>query len=371
MSPASMLVAFLVLVPTTQSARINTLQKAKKNARESESATPSALTTVEQASSGEVSRYSYRSRAAKGKTMKATALGRSVLFDLRTLRGNKPCNNENGGSCVNRMMDLTSSYTIKTADIMAVGYTASSAKVFRAVIMGESGGKGGVINNWDNQLVSWGLFQAAGKAGTLAKLLCHLKDLPTSKGMYNKLFVANGIDVGVCSPSYKSALAITKSSLFGFRGEVVQGNVEGAKAMQFNMKQLGTFMIAGQFKELVAGQASYWKAAFLKKGVNQKVDVDGKTKLCKLVTSEWGAAVIARLYNWMPAWVRKWTNEFIKLNPKFKRAGAWRTNMHAFIDFWNKKRRQYKRKEYKHGSYPQFPGEVLSQSAGSFDAGCM
>lgn len=49
------------------------------------------------------------------------------------------------------------------------------------------------VNTWDDQIVSWGMAQFAGHAGSLAGLLIFLKE--RTPAAFAKFFVAAGIDV--------------------------------------------------------------------------------------------------------------------------------------------------------------------------------
>ena len=76
---------------------------------------------------------------------------------------------------------------VSSADLARIGFAASEAKIFFAVVWHESHGKAGIVNNWDNQHVSWGLVQYAGKAGSLASLFCTLKHGAESSFDYNNV----------------------------------------------------------------------------------------------------------------------------------------------------------------------------------------
>jgi hypothetical protein len=67
---------------------------------------------------------------------------------------------------------------LKDEDFLRLGYSPSEIKILKANALKESGGAFGAINTWDDQLVSWGMAQFAGQAGTLAALLSDLKDDP-------------------------------------------------------------------------------------------------------------------------------------------------------------------------------------------------
>ena len=86
---------------------------------------------------------------------------------------------------------------VSSDDLARIGFGVSEAKIFFAVVWHESHGKAGIVNNWDNQHVSWGLVQYAGKAGSLASLFCTLKNDAESSFDYNN------VSQNPCTASYR------------------------------------------------------------------------------------------------------------------------------------------------------------------------
>ena len=125
----------------------------------------------------------------------------------------------------------------------------------------------------------------------------------------------------------------------------------------------------GGSKPLTIGQAKHWKLLFMVPAVRKSVT--GGNRICDLLTSEFGIAVVVRLYNWMPAYVAKWTNEFLAENSQYQDKTRWDHNAEKqFIDFFNIKRKQLSRPLYVHGKYPAAEGYPLSFSRGTWTAGC-
>ncbi|MCA9691044.1 MAG: hypothetical protein KC636_15670, partial [Myxococcales bacterium] len=198
------------------------------------------------------------------------------------------------------------------------GYSAAELGILKANALKESGGKFGAINTWDNQIVSWGMAQFAGHAGTLAKLLSFLKESPRSQAAYARLFVANGVDVDYGAYPYlnKGELSSRKGwhvVVRGHDGAEYRGD-PGWAYLRTRPRLVGAFMLAGNDPDLAVGQCLFWRAAFLTPAINRVVgkrDAGGGAPISDFLTSQYGLALIVRLGNWMPAYVRKWTDDFI------------------------------------------------------------
>lgn len=204
---------------------------------------------------------------------------------------------------------------VPDADIMAGGYTRSELGVLKANALKESGGAFGAINTWDDQIVSWGMAQFAGHAGTLAALLADLKDGATTEAAYERLFVANGIDVAYGAYPWKSTTkkgwhVVAQSEAGPLRGD------DGWRYIRTQPRMLGAFLLAGNDPAIQLGQMLFWRRAFLLRAIAKvigKTD-DGSHKgapVDRFLTSERGIALVVRLYNWMPANVVAWSNRFL------------------------------------------------------------
>ncbi len=206
---------------------------------------------------------------------------------------------------------------LKDEDFLKLGYSASEIKILKANALKESGGAFGAINTWDDQLVSWGMAQFAGQAGTLAALLSDLKDDPNSRAAYDRWFVASGIDVARGKYPWKNGevktgwhVVVTKQD-----GEVVRGN-PGWEYIRSQPRLIGAFLLAGNDPAMQLGQCTFWRDGFIRRAINKRIAVrpDGSPgeAVFKYITSERGLALLVRLYNWMPAYVVSWSNRFIK-----------------------------------------------------------
>lgn len=205
---------------------------------------------------------------------------------------------------------------LSDAEIKAVGYSSSELKILRANALKESGGAFGAINTWDDQIVSWGMAQFAGQAGTLAVLLADLKENPRSRASYLRWFVANGVDVARGEYPWKGGktrvgwhVVVTTAD-----GRTLRGN-PGWSHIRTQPAMLGAFMLAGNDPAIQLGQVSFWRDSFLTRAIAKKVaqrpDGSGGGAVRRYITSERGLAVLVRLHNWMPGYVVSWSNRFI------------------------------------------------------------
>ncbi|MBK8266561.1 MAG: hypothetical protein IPK80_35200 [Nannocystis sp.] len=204
---------------------------------------------------------------------------------------------------------------IGDAEIRGIGYSTSEIGILRANALEETGGAFGAINTWDDQIVSWGIAQFAGKAGTLAALLASLKEDPKTRSRFERWFVTHGLDVeqGV----YPWAEGETRKGwhvvVRGPGGELLRGN----PAWSFVRTQpllLGALMLAGNDPAIQLGQLAFWRESFLARALQKKVgavDGAGGAPVRGYLTSERGLALVVRLHNWMPAYVVRWADRFI------------------------------------------------------------
>ena len=202
------------------------------------------------------------------------------------------------------------------AQIRGVGYSTSELKILQANALKESGGAFGAINTWDDQIVSWGMAQFAGQAGTLAVLLANLKEDPRSRESFLRWFVANGVDVARGEYTWKDGktrvgwhVVVTTAD-----GQTLRGN-PGWSHIRTQPAMLGAFMLAGNDPAIQLGQVSFWRDSFLTRAIDkrvaQKPDGSGGGAVRRYITSERGLAVLVRLHNWMPGYVVSWSNRFI------------------------------------------------------------
>jgi peptidoglycan hydrolase-like protein with peptidoglycan-binding domain len=201
---------------------------------------------------------------------------------------------------------------LKDADYHDIGYSPSELAILKANALKESGGAFGAINTWDNQLVSWGMAQFAGQAGTLAALLSDLKDNPRTRPSFDQWFVANGIDVAHGKYPWKKDeikkgwhVVVTQPG-----GEPLRGN-PGWQHIRTQPSMIGAFLLAGNDPALQLGQCVFWRDGFLRRAINKRVGVraDGSPgePVRNYITSERGLAILVRLHNWMPGHVVTWS----------------------------------------------------------------
>ncbi len=256
------------------------------------------------------------------------------------------------------------------------GYSRSEYDILAANALKESGGKFGAMNTWDNQIVSWGMAQFAGHAGTLAKLMSFLKEDARSKDAYERCFVANGVDVAYGRYTY-----VKKGEVTSRKGWHVVVQAPGGKTyagdpgwvyLRTQPRLVGAFMIAGNDPSLAIGQCLFWRDKFINPVLNKVVGGAGDFKGARAreyVTSEYGVAMLVRLGNWMPVYVRRWTNEFIDElvathGDQLRDPRSWSAAIETeFIDKVKDRRRAVKK-----GSYDTYALNV-KRERGSFKAG--
>ena len=262
---------------------------------------------------------------------------------------------------------------LSDAQILGLGYSSSELKILQANALKESGGAFGAINTWDDQIVSWGMAQFAGQAGTLAVLLADLKE--GTPAAFQRWFAANGVDVARGEYPWKGGktktgwhVVVTTSE-----GRTLRGN-EGWQHIRTQPRMLGAFMLAGNDPAIQLGQIDFWRRGFLvraiTKRVAQKPDGSGGAAVRRYITSERGLAVLVRLHNWMPGYVVSWSNRFIAelqkehTNRDLSDPFHWDQALEdAFVQ-----RVSDERKKVKAGSYDTYALD-LSRVRGSFKSG--
>lgn len=203
---------------------------------------------------------------------------------------------------------------VPDADILAAGYTRSEMGILKANALKESGGAFGAINTWDDQIVSWGMAQFAGHAGTLAALLADLKAEPRSKAAFARFFVANGIDVAYGQYPWKDKTKTGWHIVVTTDKGPLRGD-DGWRHVRTQPRMIGAFLLAGNDPAIHLGQMLFWRRAFLHRAIQKVIGkkADGSSKgapVERYLTSERGLALIVRLYNWMPAHVVAWSSKF-------------------------------------------------------------
>ncbi len=258
-------------------------------------------------------------------------------------------------------------------DILGAGYSASELRILKANALKESGGQFGAINTWDDQIVSWGMAQFAGHAGTLAALMADLKDNARSKAAYQRCFAANGIDVAYGAYPWKQK-TMTGWHVVVSSPEGVKRGDDGWQYIRTQPRLIGAFLLAGNDASLQLGQMVFWRRSFLLKAIQKVIGRkdDGSSKggsVTRYLTSERGLALIVRLHNWMPAYVVAWSNRFLaQLQQKHAAAdvydpGTWDVYSDLEKDF--AELLSDERRRAKSGSYDKYALD-LSRARGSF-----
>lgn len=202
---------------------------------------------------------------------------------------------------------------VSDADIAAIGYGPSDLRILKANAMKESGGAFGAINTWDDQIVSWGMAQFAGQAGTLAVLLARLKEGTRTRPSFERWFRSQGIDVARGEYPWKGGKTRTGwHVVITAAGEAHRGN-EGWQYLRTQPKLIGAFLLAGNDPAIQLGQLEFWRSSFLSRAIDKRVSFatgpGGPVR--RYITSERGLAILVRLHNWLPANVIAWSNRFI------------------------------------------------------------
>ncbi len=263
---------------------------------------------------------------------------------------------------------------LSDAQILASGYSTSELGILRANALKESGGAFGAINTWDDQIVSWGMAQFAGHAGTLAALLAELRHDPGSSAAYNRWFVRNGIDVAYGTYPYKAGTHkgwhVVVRDQAG--GSVALGD-EGWKSIRSQPRLIGAFLLAGNDPAIQLGQVLFWRRSFLTRAINKAIGKlpgsDSGAAVRRFCTAERTLALIVRLYNWMPAYVVSWSDRFLaelaKENPdkSVYDPDAWDSALETAMA----EKIAAERKRVKSGSYDTYALD-LSRTRGSFVA---
>ncbi|MBL9106699.1 MAG: peptidoglycan-binding protein [Myxococcales bacterium] len=265
---------------------------------------------------------------------------------------------------------------VTAATLSAQGYAAGAVQIFQANALKESGGLFGAINTWDDQIVSWGVAQFAGRAGTLAALLAGLMEDPVAAPAFRRYFVANGLTVAHGRYPRKAHGGKPERTHTGWHAVVAtpDGPRLGDDAWMYvrrTPRLLGALMLAGNDLAIQVGQARFWMAHFLERAVHKVVvrDHRGEHKVCDYVTSTYELGLVARLYNWMPAHVQPWFAEFFaelaRRHPDLdiRSSATWTAHprlAEEFAELLKDKRRRVKK-----GSYDTY-GLTLDRAPGSY-----
>ena len=265
---------------------------------------------------------------------------------------------------------------VTAPQLAALGYPRGAAQIFLANAAKESGGLFGAINTWDDQILSWGVAQFAGRAGTLAALLAGMMEDPAARPAYDRYFTANGLGVAHGRYTLNAHGGKPERSHTGWHAVVAtpDGPRTGDDAWLYVRSQprlLGALMLAGNDPAIQLGQVRFWMDHFLERAVRKVVVRDhlGDHRVCDFITSVYGLGLVARLFNWMPAYVQPWFAEFVdelaRRHPDLdvRSHTTWAAHpalADEFAELLKTKRRQVKK-----GSYDTY-GLDLDRAAGSY-----
>lgn len=265
---------------------------------------------------------------------------------------------------------------VTAAELARLGYAPGAIQIFQANALKESGGLFGAINTWDDQIVSWGVAQFAGRAGTLAALLAALMEDPTAGPAFQRYFAANGLTVEHGRYTLRAHGGKPERTHTGWHAVVAtpDGRRTGDDAWLYVRSQprlVGALMLAGNDHAIQLGQVRFWMSFFLERAVRKVVVRDhlGEHRVCDFVTSVYGLGLVARLYNWMPAHVQPWFAEFVDeltrrhADLDIRSTATWTAHpelVDAFAELLKDKRRRVKK-----GSYDTY-GLDLDRAPGSY-----
>mgnify|MGYP002777817733 CR=1 FL=1 len=263
------------------------------------------------------------------------------------------------------------------ADLRALGARPGAIKILRANALKESGGKFGAVNTWDDQIVSWGMAQFAGHAGTLAALLASVRDDPACQGAWRRFFLDQGL--GVAHGPYPSRTRGSSAphERIGWHAVVVDEagrRLAGDAAWAHVRSQprlVGALMLAGNDRAIQLAQCRFWLEYFLDRAVGKVVvrGPAGNHTIGEYLTSEYALGLVARLHNWMPAYVAAWFGEFLtelaagRRGQDLRDPAAWRRDPTLERDFCELLKAR--RRAVKKGSYDTYGGD-LDRAPGSF-----
>ena len=329
---------------------------------------PSAPARPNATQTAKLGTVTVREREHKGKHIyEVSSAGDTVSFSYWTKshRGYKP-------HCVSRYRGAKRDI-IDDQTILDAGYSTSELGILRANSQKESGGTFGAINTWDNQIISWGMAQFAGHAGTLAALLVFLRELPSTAESYKQWFTANGLDVQYGPYPWKDRTKKGWHVVVQDGAKLLRGD-DGWRYVRTQPNLLGAFMLAGNDPAIALGQVLFWRQAFLKRAlhkiVGRKKGVRPGSRVIDFLTAERSLALMVRLYNWMPAYVRRWSNQFLaelatsEPASKVYNPAKW----DQALETWWAERVMKERRDVKKGSYDDYALE-LSRERGSFVLG--
>jgi len=207
---------------------------------------------------------------------------------------------------------------LSDAQILGAGYSKSELGILNANALKESNGSFGAINTWDDQIVSWGMAQFAGHAGTLAALLAELKEDARTARSFRRWFVANGVDVAYGDyPFVKGDARTTKTGwhVVVSGPDAVRRGDDGSLYIRTQPRLVGAFLLAGNDPAIQLGQVIFWRRAFLTRSIRKvigKLPPKAGAVVSRFLTAERSLALVVRLHNWMPAYVVSWCDRFLK-----------------------------------------------------------
>ena len=133
-------------------------------------------------------------------------------------------------------------------------------------------------------------------------------------------------------------------------------------------------MLAGNDPAIALGQVLFWRDSFLDRAVRKTIGkrrgVRPGARVMDYLTAERSLALMVRLYNWMPAYVRRWGDRFLaelaELHPE--RPVYSPDSWDQALETWWAERVMKERRDVKRGSYDDY-ALGLSRERGSFVVG--
>jgi hypothetical protein len=157
-------------------------------------------------------------------------------------------------------------------------------------------------------------------------------------------------------------------------GDKVHRGDDGWSYVRTQPRLLGAFMLAGNDPAIALGQVLFWREKFLNRAIRKIIGkergVRGGARVMEYVTAERTLALMVRLFNWMPAYVRRWGDRFLAelAEAEPDRDVYATTTWDQTLEDWWAERVMKERREVKKGSYDTYALD-LSRARGSFVVG--
>jgi len=158
----------------------------------------------------------------------------------------------------------------------------------------ESGHKWGIINTWDNMIISWGGPQYACNGGGLPGMLCAWKK--NSPATFQAFLGVHKVDC------VNNKLVVDGDSTLR----------SACTKMATDKDILASFMLAGNNRAVVREQIRKWRDYY--NGIVNYKPKDCDKTVSQLIHVEYNAGLLCRYNNWMPGPARTFVDNFVKTN---------------------------------------------------------